>query len=132
MSVRDRVASVAAQSTLESVEVPGFGTAYFRKLSAAEFDRLMAVVNARHGGSLHNKANWRSWLVCQVLCEEDGKRAFADGEEGQIGLLPSNVVQFMFDRFAAMNGMGKDAVDEIEGNSEGMPDAASPSDSHLS
>jgi hypothetical protein len=132
MGIRDRVAELTAKQSLEAVDVPGFGEVYLRKLSAAEYDKLMAVVNTKHGGNLHNKANWRAWLVCQVLCEADGTRAFADGEEAAVGGLPSGVVQSMFDRFAAMNGMAKDAVEEIEGNSEGMPAGDSPSDLHLS
>ncbi len=132
MSVRERVAEAAAKKQVKAVDAPELGEVYLRSLSAAEFDRLMAVVNTQFGGNLHKKANWRAWLVSQVLCEADGSRVFKEGEEALIGELASGTVQFLYDRFADMNGLGKDAVEEIEGNSSGMPDAVSPSDLHLS
>lgn len=132
MSIRDLVVAATAEKQLHKLDAPGLGEVFLRALSAAEFDRLMAGIKIQHGGEIQRKANWRAWLVSQVLCEEDGSRAFGDGEEAFLGQLPSGTVQFLYDRFCDMNGLGKDAVEELEKNSNGMHDADSPSDLHLS
>lgn len=132
MGARDKILAATNANQVASVDVPGIGELHLRSMTAAEFDKLMAGVKKQYGGDLQNRANWRAWLVCQVLCEENGDRVFQDGEEAILGQLPSGTIQFLFDRFSAMNGLTKEAEEEIEGNSEGMPAGGSPSDLHLS
>jgi len=132
MSIRDKVSKLAGASTLETFNAPGIGEVFLRRMSAAEFDKLIAGVKSQHGGDIQRRGNWRAWLVSQVLCESDGSRVFGDGEEGFLGQLPSSTIQSLYDRFCAMNGLGDDAQKELEKNSDGMPDDASPSASHLS
>lgn len=131
-SIRERITEECTKKDLQGVQAPGIGEVFLRSMSAAEFDRLMASIKVQHGGDIQRRGNWRAWLVSQVLCEADGNRVFGEGEDGFLGQLPSGTVQFLYDRFAAMNGLSKEAEEELVGNSEGMPADVSPSALHLS
>lgn len=132
MGAKEKILAATNGKKIVSVDVPDIGELHLRSMTAAEFDKLMASVKTQYGGDLAKRANWRAWLVSQVLCEPNGDRVFEDGEESILGQLPSGTIQFLFDRFAAMNGLSKEAEEEIVGNSEGMPAGGSPSDLHLS
>lgn len=116
------------------VEIPEWDneTVYLKPVSAAQWDLTISEIKRDHFGKIENKPNWRAWLVCQVLCEQDGTRVFSDQDAGMLGKKSSVAVQRLFDKLAEMNGLSEKDAQELEKNSEATPAVSSPSDLELS
>jgi hypothetical protein len=107
-------------------------TIYLKPMPSALWDAKIAEVKRDHGGDIQKRPNWRAWLVVQSICEEDGSRAFDDGDAAMLGKKSSAALQRIFDKLSEINGLSEKAVKEIEKNSEETPAESSPSDSELS
>jgi len=96
---------------VESVEVPEWGgSVYVRAMSGTERDRFEEVW--RNGG-----LSFRCAVVCFTVCDQYGKRLFAETDMAAIGEKSSVAMDRILTAAVKMNGIGEDSVK----NSEATP-----------
>ena len=100
----------------EPVEIPEWsGTVWVKVMTGTERDAWEASCIG-HGGS-PNLVNMRARLVCVCLVDENGETVFGPKDVPEIGRIDSRILDRLFDAARALNGLTKEDVVEIEGNS---------------
>lgn len=102
---------------VEKVLVPEWGGyVYIRVMKSAERDAFEAAALDRKGAN--KMANIRARLAAIVLCDESGKRLFADSDAVQLGEKFASALDRIFEAASKLNRLSKEDVDELEKNSE--------------
>lgn len=112
------------------IEVPEWGGAVLmRSMSGKErADFEAAVQSRRKGNNQFDMVLLREMLIAVVLVNSDGERLFTDGEITELGKKSSKVIERLFEEAQDMNGIGAEAVKELEENLDGGPSDKDGSD----
>ena len=89
------------------------GKVWLRTMTGAERDSFEQLFSGDSKSNLHNV---RAKLLSRVLCDEDGKRLFSDGEVNTLGERSGMVLDRLFDQARELNGMGDAAVENAAKN----------------
>jgi hypothetical protein len=110
----DAAAILAAQDLpLEQVEVPEWGgSVWLRPLTAGDAGQFQAEMAA--AGTV--PGDFRVRLVARCLVDSEGVRLFPDAEIPALAEKNAEVVNRLYDRCAAMNGLAPGAVETAQGN----------------
>lgn len=102
------------------VDVPEWGGEVILKtLSGMErnaFENSLYRINGER--ATPNMANMSAKLLARVIVDEQGNRIFTDGDIMALGGKSAAVLSRLFEIASEMNGLGEDAIDDAEGNSE--------------
>lgn len=123
MLSRDQIFAID-DSRIERVEVPEWGGhVYVRMLSGTERDAFEAATVTRKGkGKTEtNLVNMRARLAVLCVCDESGKRLFADADATALGRKSAAALDRITDVALRLNGMTEESVEDAEGNSESAP-----------
>lgn len=102
---------------IESLNVPEWGgDVCIRTLKGSERDAWEASLKVKDGGPT-NLVNARARLAALVLCDEHGIRLFSDNEVGSLGEKSAKALTRVWEAALALNGIGDEAVKELEKNS---------------
>lgn len=106
-----------------TVDVPEWGgKVKVRGLSGAERDAWEVAVGE---GGPRGKRNARAKLIVRCLVDDDGNRLFGDEEAGALGKKSGSAIARLFNVACELSGIGQDAEEEAEGNSDAAPSGAS-------
>lgn len=98
----------------EVVHVPEWGgDVHIRVMTGTERDRFEASVGV--GGQM-NLANIRARLLSLVVCDESGKRLFADADVEALGAKSGAALDRLFAAAQRLNGLSKQDIEELQGN----------------
>ena len=100
------------QLAVEQVQVPEWGgPVYIREMSGAERDAWEALVFGEEKAK-----NIRATLAAVCLCDETGKRLFADEDAVKLGATSGSALQRVFDAAMRINKLRKEDVEEVAKN----------------
>lgn len=110
-----------------AVDVPGYGTAYVRALTAGERDRFDQgnYTVGPDGRPQLSLGDVSARLVALCACDQDGRRLFTDDAVDQLNDLPSDLVEPVASAAQDFNGMSKRAKEEAAKNSGSAPASSS-------
>lgn len=133
--------AILSADDLESkeVEVPEWGGSVIVKaMSGEERDafensltkRRPVIAGPRKGEmeTIPDTSNVHAKLVARTIVDPDGARLFNDGEIVALGKKSAAALQRVWDVAAELSGIGADAAEDAEGNSETDPSDGSISD----
>lgn len=121
----------AEDSDLRPVQVPewkdpktGADTIYLRTMSAKERDAWEAdsIENRQkfEGKPLRMQLqNMRARFLARCICDQNGKLLFNEKQIEKFGDKSSLVLSRLWNEASSMNGLNKEDVDELVGNSDG-------------
>lgn len=101
----------------EPAELENGNTVYLRRLSAADRIAWMDLVASSNeqGRELAVAYDLQASLLCLTLCDEHGKRLFADGDQRAVqAAIDERTFEQLGARAFRINGMGAEARAEIE------------------
>lgn len=128
MLTKDEILA-AADRPVETAAVPEWGgEVSLRVMSAAmrdEFERLQFEGRDRQ----ERLANIRATLVSFCLAGPDGERLFGPDEVKALGEKSAKALDRLFWRCRKLNALGDADIEDLEKNSSGGRDGASPSPS---
>ena len=115
MAILDRDAILQARDArVQKLHVPEWGgDVYIRVMSADDRDDIMSQF--RDGVSF---AQAHARFAAKVLCDKDGGRLFSDDELAKLGGKSGLVLERIWEAAAPLNGIGGEAIEELEKNSE--------------
>lgn len=104
----------------EQVRIEGWGgTVRIRTLSGTERDGFEHLVQlARRGSNRVDLRGLKVKLLILTVCGEDRKPLFAETDAPALNAKSSRVIEELFQQAMILNGMTKEAVDEMAGNSD--------------
>lgn len=113
----------------ERVEVPEWGGHVFvRVMSGSTRDRWEAHVYT-HGKSMDERmVNLRARLIAATACNDKGELLFTSKQIEQLGKKSAKAMDRVFAVASKINGLTKEDVDSLVGESEGDPSGDSGSD----
>jgi hypothetical protein len=115
MSLRDQILG-ADDLPVEEVEVPEWGvTVRVRTMMGYERDAFEASVVQ---GEKRNLDNLRARLCAMCIVDEDGNRVFSESDAEALGRKNAGALDRVFAVAQRLNGMSKQDVDDLVGNSE--------------
>ena len=97
----------------------------FRGMTGEQRDHVELTVNKGEGKQEISGARARVATYCIV--NEDGSQMFTEGDVVALGKRSAKALARAFRIGARLSGMSDDALEEIEGNSNGVPSASSTS-----
>lgn len=104
--------------SVETMEVPEWGgTIRLKPMTGAEKEGFEAEFQKRQQGE--NKINtrgFRGWLISRSVVNEDGELLFSKGDIAELSKKSAKVLEDVFEKCLEVNGIGQDAVEEIEKN----------------
>ena len=120
----------APDQVIEVIAVPeGGGEVCVRSLSAAERDRLEAsMIKVRGKEKSVNLENIRAKVLSMAVCDEDGKRLFAEADVKELGGKNAAAVQRVFVAAQRLAGLTDSDVEELAEEIKEDPFSASPTD----
>jgi len=125
---KTEILSASDQKTL-LIEVPEWdGDVFVRTLSGAERDALDVTWRGIANGERAATLNFRARFAVLVLSNEAGDRLFTDADADALGKKSGVVLDRVLTEGFEFNGMGKDDIKELEGNSEAVPSGGSGSE----
>jgi hypothetical protein len=103
---------------IEQVMFESLNTSVFiRAISASERDAFEASCMAGKGKNRGvNMENVRARLLVKSICDETGKRLFADHEADALGNMPAKIADKLFSVAQKLSGLSPADVEEIAGN----------------
>lgn len=112
MSIREKLKTAGVKKPL-LVEVPGLdGGIYIRTLTVGERDAYENLWLTRGQGGVKD---FRSQLLCRVLCDESGARIYSDADVAEVASLDGAILARVFDIAAAHNKLTEKDVRELAG-----------------
>lgn len=91
---------------------------FVRTMTARERDAFEELTFHSNGKDVDtNLANFRARLVTLTAVDDDGARIFDDGDVQSLGDKSGKVIARLFEAANALNGFGKDEVDQLAKNS---------------
>ena len=114
---RNAILAGAGKFKTEPVDVPEWGgTVYVRGLTGAQRDSLeLDFLPAKDGK--HRAVNVRGRVAAWCVCDENGKRVFADRDADALGQYPAEVLDKINSVAMRLSGMSPEAIGEAEKNS---------------
>ena len=103
----------------EKVDIPGWGTAIVRGLSAAERDAYEAdvvIMRRTRSGRMEEGRDYhniRAKLVVRCLVDPDGNLLYKPNEYDVLGTLPAAVVDPLWEAATRLSGMTDEDVQEL-------------------
>ena len=116
----------------EVVSVPEWnGEVLLKSLTGAQRDAFEETIFVQRGDNRHlNMQMLRAKLAAASIVDpETHERMFAENEITLLGQKSARALERVFRRAQEINGMTREDIDELVGNSEGVPSDASGSDS---
>ena len=109
------------------LDVPEWGKkVWLRTLKGQERDAFEAQMSTLPDGSDgKNMQNFRARLAARVLCNADGVRLFKDADAPRLGTKSGAALSRIFDKACDHNHLLKKDVEELVGNSPGVPNESS-------
>lgn len=100
-----------------AVEIEGVGSVYMREMSVGERDELRRRLFGADGTATVSATRWAVETLALTLCDEHGRRLFADGDLS--GLLDASqpLVERMFVEANRVNRLDAGALEAAEKNS---------------
>ena len=99
------------------VEVPEWGgTVWIRTLTGNQRDVFEASL-MKANGKTQNLTNVRGRFAALVVCDESGTQMFNDAEAMKLGEKSAAALNRIWDAGTQLNGIGEEAVKELEKNS---------------
>lgn len=97
------------------------GIVYLKPLSGAQRDRFeQSLVKMTDNGKKQLTAqNFRARLCVMCICDENGKRIFADSDADALGRKNAAVLSRLYDKISEMSGISEKDEKELLGNSNG-------------
>lgn len=129
MGLREQILGTRREK-VQSVTVGGdVGFAYVRRLTAAERDafemtRFTVEGSGRKSTQKIDLSNDRGQLLCRALSDENGVRLFTDDDAQELGKLPADLADQLYDAAMLLSGLKKEEGEGEEKNS--VPSGASP------
>jgi Phage tail assembly chaperone len=118
----------AADLPTEKVPCPEWGgDVYVRTMAGHERDHFEQSV--ADGKSKSNLNNVRARLAVKTVCDDKGNRLFTDDDAEALGKKSGKVLDRIFDAAQRLNGIGKEAENDIAKNSAAAPSGSSTSSS---
>ncbi len=106
----------ADDKKLEKLDVPEWdGCVYIRTMTGTERDAFEAAFVSKNG-TTNNFQNIRARLASLTVCDEDGKRLFADTDVLAVGQKSAAALDRVFGVAMRMNGLRPEDVEELEKN----------------
>lgn len=114
MGLKEQFTAAAAPRKPLKVAVSGIDmTLYVRVMTVGERDAWeLAGLNSSNGKLC---ADFRSRYLASTLCDEHGKRLFADDQWQEIAALDSGIVCALFDKAASHNRLSEADITELAG-----------------
>lgn len=114
----DRDAILKAKDIqIEKLEISEWGGSVFIKsLSGKERDKIEQ--STMQGGSASNFSDFRAKFAAAVVCDQDGKRIFSDGDYRLLTDKSAYALQQILDAGMSLSHMSDDDVEELVGNLE--------------
>lgn len=114
MGLKEKLKAAAQPRKPLRVQVAGVDDAlYVRVMTVGERDAWESLALQSPNGKV--PPNFRSRYLASTLCDEDGKRLFADEEWPQIAELDSGIISNLFDVAAKHNKMSEADITELAG-----------------
>lgn len=111
----------------EDVDVPEWGgTVRVQGLTAADRDAWETSMFGADGET-RNLDNARAKLVARCAADEEGNLLFTEADMAALGKKSAKALDRVFAVCKSINGIGKEDLDELVGNSEGTPSEDSTS-----
>lgn len=112
MTIRDKLKNAGHRKPLR-VQIPECGfDLYVRVLTVGERDSYENMWLNRGNGGVKD---FRSHYLCRVLCDEDGKRLYADGDVDEVASLDGAIMSRVFDIAASHNKLTEHDIRELAG-----------------
>ncbi len=116
-TTRESILALAQQLPVESLSLPALGEVHLRGITGAERDAYeQSCIEMRGGVRIVNMRNARARLLVRSLCDESGKRLFADADDEALGGVPAQVLDQMYAVAARLSGLGARDAEELAGN----------------
>lgn len=109
----------ASEVFVEPITVPQWGDAvvYFKPLTPLERDAWYNEVEGAQTGPIRTlPVGGRCRQIVRSMCDEQGQRLFGDDELGVLDNDQSGAVEYLWQEFCRVNGIGDDEEDEAEKN----------------
>lgn len=114
MSIREQL--LALKIPTATVKVAGIdGLVSLRGLSASDRDLWEQEVFSQRDIKKGVK-NIRASLVVRCLTDEAGVRLFTDAEIAEVGAMPANVIDKLYEHCQRLSGLGAKDAEELEKN----------------
>lgn len=111
----------------EEITLPGYeGSVFIRTIFGPEWSAFEASL-VDEDGKATRLENIHARFAVLVLADESGKRMFQDNQAGSLARKSAATLNFIWDRGRKLNGLDKDAMERLEGNSEETPGDVSSS-----
>lgn len=121
----------ADDRVIERVDVPEWnGYVYIMTMTGEDrdsFEQLM--VDMRSGERRERFANLRAELLARCICTAKGERIFKLKDAARLGQKSARALERCYSAACRLNALSAEDVEELVGNSEGVPSDASTSDS---
>lgn len=129
LALKDSIIAADDRKT-KRVDVPEWGgEVILRGLSGTDRDSWEQSNVIRRGNTAEvNLTGSSARLLVRALVDEEGNRLFADNEWQQLSAKAGHVLSKLADEVIDMSGLGADAVEDGQGNSESDPSESSTSD----
>lgn len=109
----------ANDAEYEEIEVPQWGgIVRMRTLTGTERDRFESYFIEEKDGAKKTEKNLRAKLLQMVIIGEDGKQLFTEKEIHLLGQKSGKILGNLFYKAQRMNGMTKEDMQELMGNSK--------------
>lgn len=120
----------ASDSNSETLDVPEWGgKVNVRSLTGRELDDYQNSLRKIVNNQIIVQPNAHAKLVARALVDDNGVRLFTDKDVDALGKKNAKVLDRLWDVAARLSGISDEEQEEIEGNSDGEPNAASTSGS---
>lgn len=119
MKTLDRSAILAAQDLpITPLDVPEWGgTVHVRTMTGAERDAFeLSVTKSKQKDGTFDIRGLKARLVALTLCDDEGSRLFGDDALDALNGKSAKVIDRLFEEAQRLNGLGKEAVEELVGN----------------
>lgn len=105
------------------------GTVRLRTLTGREREEYENFLQARRKGKMINLMGAKCELLLRCIINEDGKPMFDRADLAWMNEKSAKATGLLFDVAMSMNGLSREDIDELVGNSEGDPNDEAGSDS---
>lgn len=109
---------------IEEVSLPGFdAVGHVREITPRDMDSFEVIM------ADDDRDNWRAAFAVRVLCDDKGKRLFANEDAAFIGQKASLLaLDALWDAGRRVSGLDVETAERLEGNSDGAPSSDCGSD----
>jgi len=104
------------------------GSVFVRTLTGTERDVFEESVNRKRKGEHVDIRGLKVSLLIKVLCDSNGVLLFTPADAPALNKKSAAVLDRLFQAAQRVNGMSKENVEELAGNSESAPSDSSGSD----